>query len=185
MRGDTAASPVIYLKPGEMHLSAEPSRVTTVLGSCVSVTMFSPRLGVGAISHVMLPKCKCRGHCEEGCIYYFHGGCQRNCADGFKYADCSMAAMLAKLRNLGIGNDELEIKLFGGSDMFSPDGGKDNVINIGKQNIAAAMKIIEEEGLSLVTYDVGGTHGRKIIFYTHTGDILLKRLNGGEEGGRQ
>jgi chemotaxis protein CheD len=37
-----------YLKPGEIHIADRPGIVTTVLGSCVSVTMYSPRLKTGA-----------------------------------------------------------------------------------------------------------------------------------------
>lgn len=35
---------------------------------------------------------------------------------------------------------------------------------------------MKSEGLTLITRDVGGIQGRKIFFYTHTGEVLLKRL---------
>ena len=41
--------PVIYLKAGELHFSDKPSSVMTVLGSCLSVTMFHRAARVGAI----------------------------------------------------------------------------------------------------------------------------------------
>jgi len=50
--------PIIYLKPGEMYITEKPALVSTVLGSCVSVTMFNPRLQIGAICHGLLPTFK-------------------------------------------------------------------------------------------------------------------------------
>ena len=35
----------VFLKPGEMYLGEESAEVSTILGSCVSVTMFCRRSG--------------------------------------------------------------------------------------------------------------------------------------------
>ncbi len=171
--------PFIYLKPGEIHISSEPSMVTTVLGSCVSVTMFSRRHGTGAICHIMLPKCRCKNNCDNDCmkcIYDSHGGCRRDCADALRYADCSIGKMLTEFKTRGIRPEDIETKMFGGSDMIALTKGTNSTINVGKQNIDAALQGIEEEGLKLTTYDVGGSYGRKIIFHTHTGEVFLKRI---------
>lgn len=53
----------IYLKPGEVVVARKPVLVSTVLGSCVAVTMFSPDCGFGAICHAMLPDSA--GRCED------------------------------------------------------------------------------------------------------------------------
>ncbi|MBI5664673.1 MAG: hypothetical protein HZC49_06265 [Nitrospirae bacterium] len=60
--------------------------------------------------------------------------------------------------------------------MFNAKGDSSNSMAIGKQNIETVLKIIKTERLSLVASDVGGTDGRKIIFNTNTGEVLLKRL---------
>ncbi|MCL5237713.1 MAG: chemotaxis protein CheD [Nitrospirae bacterium] len=174
-----ARLPLVYLNPGEMHLSKKPGLVATVLGSCVSVTMFNQRLGTGAICHIVLPKCKCKANCDNDCTKRIHdpeNGCRRNCSNAFRYADCSIFKMMETFRSLGIDNDEIEVKLFGGSDMFPSDGGKSTAMNVGKQNIESALQGIELEGLKLTACDVGGSGGRKILFYTHTGEVFLKRL---------
>ena len=153
--------------------------MTTVLGSCVSVTMFSPRHGTGAICHIILPKCRCKNNCDNDCmqcIYNAQSGCRKDCADALRYADCSIDKMIAELKARGIRPDDIETKMFGGSDLVSLNQGRNSVINVGKQNIEAALQGIEEEGLKLMTYDVGGSYGRKIIFHTHTGEVFLKRI---------
>lgn len=40
-----------FLKPGEAIVSPNPILVSTVLGSCIAVTMYSPEKRVGAICH--------------------------------------------------------------------------------------------------------------------------------------
>ena len=47
--------PTIYLKPGEVHFGGEPSRVITVLGSCVAVIMYHRHTRTGAICHAVMP----------------------------------------------------------------------------------------------------------------------------------
>jgi chemotaxis protein CheD len=72
--------------------------------------------------------------------------------------------------------NEIEVKCFGGANMFSRQAQVSGSIFIGRQNIQTAKQIIRSEGLSILTMDVGGLQGRKILFYTDTGEVYLKRL---------
>jgi len=149
--------PIVYLKPGELCFAENPTLVTTVLGSCVSVIMYNHRLCIGAICHALLPT----GSCLDD--------------EGFRYVECSVDRMLEKFHELKVDRREIEVKLFGGADiltLFKADG---RAKTIGQQNIQAALAIIETKGLNLVSSDVGGSTGRKLFFYTHTGEVLLKR----------
>jgi chemotaxis protein CheD len=94
--------PVIHLKAGEIYIAENPTLVATVLGSCISVTMFNNRFKIGAICHGALP------------VYdkYKYG-------EPFKYVDFSISYMVSRLSNYGIKTSEIEVKLFGGADMFS------------------------------------------------------------------
>ena len=49
--------PEIYLSPGEMVLAREPTILATILGSCIGITFWCARLGVGALCHSILPRC--------------------------------------------------------------------------------------------------------------------------------
>ncbi|MGA3115797.1 MAG: chemotaxis protein CheD [Syntrophobacteraceae bacterium] len=146
--------PKMYLKPGKMFIGRKPAEVTTILGSCVSVIFFSPNHKIGAICHALLPSGKSEG-------------------DWYKYVDSSIDRMLEEFRNYGVDCREIQVKLFGGSDMFAvsnPDS-----LSVGRQNIQAALKIIEAQGLNLVASDVGGNACRKLVFFPHSGEVLLKR----------
>ncbi len=157
-----------YLKPGEMFITQEPTLVTTLLGSCVAVTMFHSRRRIGAICHGLLPSCR-----ENDATL-----CTKNCAYGFKFMDCSIQRMLEQFKAFGMKSAEVEIKMFGGADMFGVPGGNGQRMTVGMQNILMSRKALSDAGLSVQVEDVGGERGRKIIFYTHTGEVLLKRLNG-------
>jgi chemotaxis protein CheD len=83
--------------------------------------------------------------------------------------------MLSKFETLGIRKDEMELKLLGGADVI--DRINDETASIGQKNIEIALEIIRNERLQIVVSDVGGKMGRKVHFYTHTGKVLLKRIN--------
>ena len=147
----------IYLKPGELVVTEEPVMVTTVLGSCVSVTMYNARLRAAAICHGMLP----------------HGGI----SDNFKYVDTALRYMIDYFRKRDIGRKEIEVKVFGGADMFNTVGSSTRNFTVGWQNISAATSFLQEYGMAPTASDVGGKKGRKLIFTTDTGIVYLKRLN--------
>lgn len=156
--------PAVCLNPGRFYIADSPTLVTTVLGSCVSVTMFSPRLKVGAICHGLLPRCREDSLCAEACM------------NGFRYVACSIRLMLKKCSEYGLGNNELEVKLFGGADMFPPEDRVCGLNAVGRLNIQSALRILEAENMKILKSDTGGIQGRKILFYTHTGVVMLKRV---------
>jgi chemotaxis protein CheD len=71
---------------------------------------------------------------------------------------------------------EIEVKVFGGADTFSAAPGGRRGFSIGQRNTEIAMQSLKKEGLSILSLDVGGATGRKLFFNTHTGEVLLKRL---------
>ncbi|MRR55504.1 MAG: chemotaxis protein CheD [Deltaproteobacteria bacterium] len=149
--------PTIYLKPGEQYFAVSPAIVSTVLGSCVSITMHSPEHGKSAICHAVLPEEIAPG-------------------EPFRYVDSSIAAMLRQFDRHGIRKNALEVKLFGGADILAPGKNGFREMTVGKQNFLRAKQIINREQLNLLAYDVGGTRGRKIFFHTQSGLVYLKRL---------
>ena len=147
----------MYLKPGELIMSEKPVMITTVLGSCISVTMFHSGTGAAAICHGMLP----------------NGGT----SESFKYVDQVLRYMVLYFHHLDISRKELQVKIFGGADMFNS--GKPGIRNltVGWQNISVASRYLKECGLVPTASDVGGQMGRKLIFNTDTGVVYIKKLN--------
>jgi chemotaxis protein CheD len=148
----------VFLKPGELYISDIPTMVSTILGSCIAMTIFNKRLKIGGICHAMLPRSP---YSKEHSV--------------FRYADSSIFYMINKFETIGIRKDEMEIKLLGGADVI--DRINEDTASIGQKNIDIAREIIKNENLQIIVSDVGGRMGRKVHFYTHTGKVLLKRIN--------
>lgn len=127
-----------YLNSGEYHFAEKPTIISTVLGSCVAVTMYHPEHQVSAICHALLPEETVPG-------------------DPYRYVDAAISAMLRQFEQHGMKKKQLEVKLFGGSEIFYPNKPGLRQISVGKQNILRANQIIKQEGLNLVASDVGGT----------------------------
>lgn len=158
---------VMYLKPREAYFIRGPLVVVTVLGSCLTVTMFHKRLGLSAICHALLPRCD------------NNGGCRTDCREKFKYVDCSIREMAGRLETNGAKRGELEVKIFGGADMFTVREGRADY-TVGRKNFLTAVEALARERLVVAASDVGGTQGRKIYFHSDTGRVLLKRLRNTE-----
>lgn len=163
MRPDFKDIPVVYLHPGEVFFSKKPYIVSTVLGSCLSITMFCSRTKFGGISHCQLPSFKeAIDDCDD-------------CSEPYKYVNCTIIKMLEKFEQLNIKNSEIEVKIFGGAEVLcSPNcSGKKS---IGRQNIIIAEKMMKKNNLKIVTSDLGGKQGRKILFVSNNGEVFLHRM---------
>lgn len=155
----------IYLKPGEYYFGYHSVRITTVLGSCVSVSMYHHPSKLAALCHAVAPDCGIGTACKEKCVE-FH-----------RYVNCMVPAMAHSFFSRGIRPKEMEVKLFGGAAMLDTAGRKASRTSVGAMNIIAARKALQQLGLHLESTDVGGFAGRKIIFNTSTGEVLLKRFH--------
>jgi chemotaxis protein CheD len=152
--------PEISVQPGELYLARSPSILRTILGSCVGVTFWNARLGVGALGHGMLPRC------PPG------AGIQ----DSHRYVDTGICCLAEQFETLGICRREVEVKLFGGADVLAVSGGNAGKPTIGALNCRAALAVLEQGGFRLTASDLGGIQGRTIHFHTGTGDVLVHRL---------
>lgn len=148
--------PHVFLKPGELFLSRDPAIVSTVLGSCVSITFFEPSVRLGAMCHVMLPS----GPMD----------------DGFKFLDSTLGYMVEKISGMGIRLASCEVKMFGGADVLLPRELEGRRLSVGSQNIQEAQRRLDALGIIPKASDVGGKHGRKLFFNSHTGDVFLKKV---------
>ena len=145
-----------FLRPGELFITETPTQVSTVLGSCVALTLFHPRQRIGAICHALLP--------------------MGDRPQDFKFVNSALAYLLACFDRRGVPRRELVVKLFGGAEIFNADQSGGSALNVGRQNVTMATKELQREGLRLHASDVGGRQGRKILFFTHTGEVHLRRL---------
>lgn len=148
---------VITLNPGEYAFAEGESVLQTLLGSCVAVTFWDPKRRLGAMCHFILPeRPKNTQHKDPGC-----------------YADEALRAITQRFHNMGIQAENLEVRMFGGGNMF-PDLPLTKKVLIGDQNIEAGQVLLEALGFSLSQVDLAGDLHRKITFEVYTGRVLVK-----------
>ncbi len=154
----------IYLNPGESYLARKPAIIRTILGSCVGVTFWSARLGMGALTHCQLPRCPA------------HLGTNLNPAIGRRYVDFAIRDLTRQFDQLGARRSEIEVKLFGGADVLLVGDESYARRTVGRLNCEAALEVVEAEGLLVKASSMGGTSGLNIRFDTRSGEVRLRRL---------
>lgn len=147
--------PEIFLHPGEFHFDAAPERIGTLLGSCVSITLWHPRHQVGGMCHILLP---CRQRSRAMAL------------DG-RYADEAVELFVHELKRRRIAPASCQVKLFGGSNMFASLGPAGS--QIGRRNIDAARQVLAHHGFTVLTEHVGGTSHRRLFFDLVSGHASL------------
>jgi chemotaxis protein CheD len=158
------ALPLIHLKPGELVFTQKPALVVTVLGSCITVTMFSAWPRCAGICHAMLSKPPFQ---ESG----------EKIPGRFKYLSEAIPFMAAHFRKLDLNFHTIEVKMFGGGNVTPHDrSGNHSQVLIGSANIETARQLLAAEALTLKAANVGGILGRKLIFNTQTGEVMHKHL---------
>jgi chemotaxis protein CheD len=156
--------PEVNLQPGELHLTRNPTILQTILGSCVGVTFWSKRLGAGALCHGVLPRRPKQLYSGDPAV------------DG-RYVDFSIQYLARAFDSLGAGRKEVEVKVFGGSDVLPVSLSRGARDTVGALNTQAALEVLEAEGFTVLASDLGGNRGRKIQFDTGTGIVLVYKLN--------
>ena len=155
--------PVVNLHPGELFVAHEPTLITTLLGSCVSVCLFCPKQKTGAMCHGVMPVRPDLG--EE---------------DSFRFVETSVRYMVDILTNGNkfCPNAGLVAKIFGGADVLNVRSGlATETMSIGAMNIKAARETLARYNVSVAVEEVGGVRGCKLFFYSHTGEVLLRRIS--------
>lgn len=153
----TVAPDEIYLKPGEFQFGGGSTRLHTLLGSCVAITLWHPVLHIGGMCHFMLPS---------------RGGQQASGLDG-RYADEAMQLFMQEIRQYKTRPDEYQAKLFGGCRMFTQITGK-KASEVGVRNIEAARNLLSANAFRIQSEDAGGSGHRRIILDLRDGNVWVR-----------
>jgi chemotaxis protein CheD len=148
----------IFLQPGDYFVGDAGYRIRTVLGSCVSITLWHPTKRVGAMSHFLLS----RRH---------HAGLE---LDG-RYGEEAMALVVRKLDSFGVHAQQCHAKIFGGGDMF-PQQRSVDVLNVGQKNGESAQGLLRRYGIAVVSESLFGVGHRQVLFDIASGDVWVRHL---------
>jgi chemotaxis protein CheD len=146
----------VYLHPGHAIAASEPTAITTILGSCVSICLWDSRKKVGGMNHYLLPTGNTRGETS------------------LRFGTIAIPRLIDKLLALGCKLSDVRAKVFGGACVLEALRAREN--HLGKQNVELAMELLAQSAIPVIAADAGGQRGRKVIFYTDEGTVQVKRL---------
>ncbi|MBI5256510.1 MAG: chemotaxis protein CheD [Burkholderiales bacterium] len=144
----------VNLQPGELFVGVANYRIRTLLGSCVSITLWHPPTRAGAMSHFLLPE---RGAASAGEL------------DG-RYGSEALQLILRLLAQWGIAPQQCQGKIFGGGNMF-PGQTAAGAMTVGQRNGDAARALLRAHGIPIVSESLFGEGHRQIVFDTSCGDV--------------
>jgi chemotaxis protein CheD len=149
----------VFLQPGEHFVGDGRHRIRTLLGSCVSITLWHPQHRIGAMSHFLLPN----RSTPAGSVL-----------DG-RYGEEVMLLMLQELASMTVKPAECVGKVFGGGNMF-PGQTRDDARNVGIKNGEAARALLRSHRIPIVSESLFGVGHRQIIFDVSNGDVWARQV---------
>jgi chemotaxis protein CheD len=157
MDAPAAATRHITIAQGEHRASGGPEVVmSTLLGSCVAACIYDPVVGVGGMNHFLLP-----GETAKG-------------ADARGYGAHLMELLINSMMRLGAQRPRMRAKLFGGARMMA------GLSDIGRRNATFAQTYLDDEGIGVVSADLGGERARRVQFWTASGRARIRYSAPGE-----
>jgi chemotaxis protein CheD len=143
------------INPGGWAVESERP-ITTLLGSCVAVCLYDPKMRIGGMNHFLLPS-RAKNSSDD--------------TDVILAGDYSMEVLLNTMLNKGAAKPRLVAKAFGGGTIVTSI-----LMAIGQRNADFAKEWLEREGIPLMAQDFGGAWSRKVIFTPNGGDAFCRRM---------
>jgi chemotaxis protein CheD len=164
----------VVLQIGEFYFGGGRTKIRTLLGSCVSITMWHPRLKIGGMCHYLLPR---RG-VTEGALAAPEGN----------YAEGAMQLFVRELRQSGTRPEDYVVKLFGGGSMFVDASDtqrtftetaalRTDVRDVSIRNVSAGRELLAKHGFNISAEHTGGYGSRVLVFELWSGDVWIRRGN--------
>lgn len=151
----------IFLNPGDYAFGDDQVRMRTLLGSCVAVTFWHPKLRIGAMCHYLLPA-RAPSQSEP---------------PGGKYAEDVIPLIAARFQDQGLSAKAFQVKMFGGSNMF-PDLSLGESLTIGSKNIQVGLAELSRCGFNIVNFDLAGGTNRTVVFDLWSGEVWVRQGQG-------
>ena len=142
-----------FLYPSNVFVSGEPHSIQTILGSCVAVCLYDTKLKIGGMNHFMMPFWNGEGLASP------------------KYGNISIEVLLENMLEAGAHQKDCVAKVFGGAHQFNVN---NSSLMVGDRNIDVSETMLKKYKIPIVAHSMGGTQGRKILFNTFTGIVMMK-----------
>jgi chemotaxis protein CheD len=147
-----AANTTPTIPMGELAVAVNDGLLRTLLGSCIGLALYDQRRRVAGLAHIVLPQ-------------------SRNADDPpAKYMDTAVPALCHAMERAAGGPVRPSARIAGGANMFATSVTE----TIGKQNLAAAERLLAEWKIPLVARHCGGEQGRRMSLDAASGVVIIE-----------
>lgn len=151
---------ILCLNIGELIVTGEEVVISTTLGSCVSVCLYSPSKKIVGMIHYALP--------------YFLDNSEEE--DELRYGDRAIPLLIEEMVKMTKEPAPfLKAKVVGGANCFIRDS-KGGLDDIGERNIQIAKEVLKKFRIEIVGEHTGGELGRKVLFHKDQGRLQVASL---------
>ncbi len=144
----------VVLNPGFVIIPKKPTIIYSVVGSGIVITAFDRLKKFGGASYFTKPQTN-----SKVALPFF--------------AEHSLIMLLKLMQKEGAKKENLEFQIFGGAENKKIRG---FVQDLAQNNIKSIKKLVFDYALNLIGEEVGGNKGRKIMFNTKTGEIIIAKV---------
>lgn len=156
----------VYLQPGDWFWGENKVRIKTLLGSCVAICVWHPRLKAGGMTHCLLPT---RGILSQP---QYEAGYLPDSELSGRYVDEVLELFFREMLRAGTRPQDYVVKVFGGGNMFELN--DKNSVSVGDRNLQMMRTILAREGIAIAAQHVGGKGHRHVIFELWNGDCWVR-----------
>lgn len=144
-----------FLKPGYIYISRTPTLISTVLGSCVAICLWDRKREYGGMNHFLYPLAR---EPREATA---------------RFGNVAVKALFRLLIEEGSREKDLEAQIFGGACLSdSPR----ETMEISEKNVLIGREVLVRNKIPIVSEDVGGSKGRKLVYNTLTNEVVVLRV---------
>ncbi len=151
--GDSTATHY-FLQPGYIFVPDYGVSISAVIGSGVSVCIFDRKKRIGGMNHFQFPYMAAKGKTTS------------------LYGNVATITLINMILAQDSKKNHLEAQIFGGA--YIP---QKNNQDIGRDNVKMARHILSKSKIQIISEDVGGEKGRKVVFNTSTNEIAVLKVD--------
>lgn len=149
---------------GGLFVTDKPAIIYTLLGSCVSVTMFDPIRKIAGLNHIVLPGTFVENDYEK----------MLDEKDS-RYGIFSIEKLLYDMEALGSERKNIEAKIFGGS-LMGREGR--SVLNVQESNVDFVKAFLTMARIKVIEEVVLQQEALKIYLNSSTGEVKVVKVKG-------
>lgn len=140
----------VLVGPGEMAMVTDGTTLVSIVGSGVAVCLWARDLRIGALAHFVEPSIRDRSRATA------------------RFGNVAVPEIVRMVRHSGA--LDIEAQLFGSASVDGED-------SKGKSNLEVALRVLSRRKIPVVSRDVGGSKGRKVVFDGGSGQVAVVKVH--------